>query len=353
MIKQLRKLSLDKLLALLCLFGFICCPSSLAQNALWRSYYGAAQRAYQEGNYTESQDLLLTALNSASTSDETLSTYFYLAHSDVKCGNFTDAEKYYRMLLEDLGTKTWAVVRPPDGTPDWDENASKVEQAVDGNSFYSVLQKKPPQLLSVRLAKPIAIVDVLSDYGTFLQLTKRYPEAEAAYTRALWLSDCRPDQAANYELKILQKLSVLYHLQSKTAQEDAVNRQLLTARNAAVPDFDHILSETIKGLDRFGHNPRAQAIRLNNLALFCATHGDYAKAEALFNRALSCIGEQSGRHKKDRALILSNYSDLLMAMGRVSDAAAINKGATPLTMAPDTKQSAQDDQAGSTRVSRF
>jgi hypothetical protein len=233
-------------------------------------------------------------------------------------------------VLHELGTKTWAVLRPPDGTPEWEQSASRVETATDKSRFLAVLDKKPPKLLAVKLAKPITIVDVLADYGTLLQGMKRYGEAEWAFRQALVLSDCRPDQAISYEVRLLQKLKVLYELQGRDTEMESVSKELAAARNVSIPDFDVLVSQTIKGLDRFGHNPRSLAIRLNNLALFCATHGDYARAQTLFNRSLSCLSEHPNRNKSDRKIILSNYSDLLLAMGRVSEANNVNQQASAL-----------------------
>ena len=56
-----------------------------------------------------------------------------------------------------------------------------VEYTSDGSQFYALLNKKPPPLLSIKLAKPITIVDVLADYGTLLQMEKRYPDAEKPF----------------------------------------------------------------------------------------------------------------------------------------------------------------------------
>lgn len=301
-----------------------------AQDAIWRSYYSAAQKEYQRGDLGEAESLLTTALNSTNKTDESLSTYYYLAHVCEKREHFEDAIRYYRVVLDGLGTKTWAVLRPPDGTPDWEQRPENVEQTADSAEFYAVLKKKPPQLLSIKLAKPITIVDVLADFGTLMQVTKRYNDAETAYRQALILSDCRPDQATNYEVRLLQKLSVLYEIEGRAPEHDAVSQQLAIARNASLPDFDRVISDTIKGLDRFGRDPHSQAIRLNNLALFCATHGDYAKAQSLFNRAVSCLNEHPNRHKRDRAIVLGNYSDLLLAMGRVTEATNINREVTSL-----------------------
>jgi Tfp pilus assembly protein PilF len=314
-------------------------PAAFAQDALWRSYYTSAQRQYQEGNYAEARKLLDSAQKAAFETDETLSTYFYLAHVCVRSEQYQDAENYYKIVLNGLGTKAWAVLRPPDGTPEWEQNSEKVENATDSKHFLAILDKKPPQLLAVKLAKPITIVDVLSDYGTMLQMTKRYEEAEQAYRQALILSDCRPDQATNYEARLLQKLQVLYDLEGRTADKESVGRQLAMARNDSMPDFDALVNQTIKRLDQFGRNPLSLAIRLNNLALFCATHGDYGRAETLFNRSLSCLNDHPVRGKKDRQIILSNYCDLLLAMGRVAEANNLGREVSALASISDSSDS--------------
>lgn len=318
--------------ALFCMLGVAAgsAAPSRAQDALWRTYYSAAQKEYQRGNLGESESLLQTALSASTKTDESLSAYFYLAHVCVRQEKFDEAERCYKILLDGLGTKTWAVLRPPDGTPDWEQTAAEVEQTSETSTFKALLKKRPPQLLSVRLAKPITIVDVLGDYGTLLQLMKRYDEAERCIRQALILADCRPDQAVNYEAKLLQKLSLLYAAQGRAAEREAVDHQLVVARNVSMPDFDKVVNNALKAVDRLGHNSHSQAIRFNNLALFCATHGDYARAQSLFNRAISCMNESPERHKKDRALILSNYSDLLLAMGLFSEGTQLNQQATSL-----------------------
>lgn len=314
---------------------FVCTTTALAQDALWRSYYTSAQKEYQQGNYGETETLLRMALKAACKTDESLSAFFYLAHVCVKRQNYEEAERYYRIVLDGLGTKTWAVLRPPDGTPEWEQSPTDIQSTADTEHFFAMLKHRPQQLLTVKLAKPITIIDVLIDYGTLMQTMKRYQDSEQAFRQALILSDCRPDQAVNYEIKLLQRLAVLYQLQGRKAEGTAVDAQLCNARNSVIPNFDQVVSETIQKLDKIGHNPHALAIRLNNLALFCATHGDYTKAQTLFNRALSCLSEHPHWHKKDRALILNNYSDLLLAMGRVTEASNLLRESSALSSLPD------------------
>jgi len=66
---------------------------ALSQEALWRSYYTTAQKEYQQGNLIESESLLNAALQAACKTDESLSTYFYLAHVSMKRDRFAEAEK--------------------------------------------------------------------------------------------------------------------------------------------------------------------------------------------------------------------------------------------------------------------
>jgi hypothetical protein len=42
------------------------------------------------------------------------------------------------------------------------------------------------------------------------------------------------------------------------------------------------------------------------------------------------LNEHPNRHKRDRAIVLGNYSDLLLAMGRVTEATNINREVTSL-----------------------
>ena len=76
---------------------------------MWKTYYCSAQREYQHGNLGDAETYLLEALHSASQVDQSLSTYFYLAHICTRREHFQDAEQYYNVLLKELGTKTWAV----------------------------------------------------------------------------------------------------------------------------------------------------------------------------------------------------------------------------------------------------
>ena len=337
-----RRLNLLVSFSLTCaiLVGNLSIPYAvLAQTAIWKTYYCSAQREYQKGNLIAAESLLLEALHAECQPDESLSTYYYLAHICTRREHFEDAEKYYGTLLQELGTKTWAVLRPPDGTPDWEQDSSTVDFTSDGSEFYALLNKKPPPLLSIKLAKPITIVDVLADYGTLLQMEKNYPEAEKAFRQALILSDCRPDQAKNYEVGLLQKLSVLYSLEGRTQESDIVMQQLTAARNNSIPNFEEIVDNTIKGLNRFGRNTRTLAIRLNNLGLFCATHGDYGRAQDLFSRALSCLNDKPSANKKEKAIIIGNLADLYLAMGKVSEASDLNKQAISLGMESTEAQS--------------
>lgn len=297
-----------------------------AQDALWRSYYLSAQKEYQAEDFVSARSFMNAALKVASNPDETLSTYYYLAHLCAKTGAMDEAANYYHFLLDQLGTKTWGVLRTPDGTPEWDQTASLTEQTSDGKRFLTLLNKRPPQLLTVRLAKPITIVDVLTDYANLLMAMRRYDDAEETFKRALSLSDCRPDQALNYEVKLLQRLCVLYDLQGRTVEENALKQRLAVERNAYVPNFDNEVNNTIHKLNR-SNNSKALAIRLNNLALFCATHGDYVRAQSLFERSLGCMSDKPNRLRTERAKILNNYSDLLLAMGRASEATSMARQA--------------------------
>ncbi len=88
-----------------------------AQDALWKSFYERAQNEYQHGDFVVAKSMLLMAYNHSTKADESLTALYYLAHTCVKCKDYPEAEKYYSTLIDELGTKTWAVLRPPDGTP--------------------------------------------------------------------------------------------------------------------------------------------------------------------------------------------------------------------------------------------
>lgn len=303
---------------------------AMAQDVLWQSYYTSAQNAYQKGEYEEAARLLNSALNAATKTDESLSTYYYLAHVYEKLNRLEDAQRYYRDVLEELGTKTWAVLRPPDGTPDWDQSAEVVEDAFNTTRFMKVINTRPEPLLSVRLAKPITIVDVLCDYGQLMQQLKQYQDAERTFRQALVLADCRPDHAVTYKVRILERLNILYDLENRGDEQKAIGQELVAARSSAFPDFDKVVAQTIHKVDKFGSNQHQLAIKFNNLALFCATHGDYARAQTLFSRALVASNNLHGRAAEDRATILRNYSDLLQVLGRSTEAVSISSKANAI-----------------------
>ncbi len=126
--------------------------------------------------------------------------------------------------------------------PDWEQDATDVDSTAAADQFLKALNKRPAMLLKMRLAKPVTIVDVLIDYGSLLQTEERLSSAETAYKQALSLADCRPDQAVNYNIRVMQKLAVVFDLEGKPTEAAAVNQQLYVTRNSAIPNFDQIVS---------------------------------------------------------------------------------------------------------------
>ena len=289
-----------------------------AQDAVWRSYFGQAQKSYQSGNYADAEKLLTSALDAARKYDDSLNTFFYLAHTLEKQGQYAQAEGYYKTVLEYLGPKVWATMRLPEGTLEWDQTSSVDSDALNSTQFVQQFphQKEP---FHTRLAKPITTVDVLADLASLFQLEHKYDQAEQTFRQALELSEHRPNAASISQTQLMQKLATLYNTEGKSAESAALLKQLDDVRNACFPGFNQLVEKNLNDLDRFGKNGVLVATRLNNLALFCATHGDYIRAEMLYNRALENC-KTSPVERRDVAIIVRNFADLLQAMGRNDEA---------------------------------
>jgi tetratricopeptide (TPR) repeat protein len=324
------------ILASLCLAAiFNCCTSSvLAQDALWRSYFAAAQKAYQGGQYEESEKLLNSAAESARKMDDSLTTYYYLGRVLERRNDFEQAEKDYRTVLEYLGPKVWATLRPPDGTPAWDETDSlESEKALSIREFLlSFRHIKQP--LQSKLAKPITTVDVLTNLGFLYQDQHRNQEAEQMLRQALVLSELRTESIPLTQPRILQRLAVLYTSEGRKSESDALLRQLDDLRNKSIPEFDQLVQKSIRDVDKMGKNHAVVTTRLNNLALFCATHGDYGRADSLYSRALE---NTQGVNNSDLVVVYRNYADLLEAMGRNDDARKYIKQADGMSNVAQSK----------------
>jgi tetratricopeptide (TPR) repeat protein len=311
-----------------------CCVMPVsAQDALWRSYFASAQKEYQSGHYEESEKLLTSAAESARKIDDSLTTYYYLGRVHERENNFEQSEKDYKTVLEYLGPKVWATLRPPDGTPAWDEADSlETEKALSVRDFlFSFRHIKQP--LQSALAKPITTVDVLTNLGFLYQDQHRNQEAEQMLRQALILSELRTESIPLTQPRILQRLAVLYTTEDRKAESDALLKQLEELRNKSIPEFDQLVQKSIRDVDKM-KNHSLVTTRLNNLALFCATHGDYGRADSLYSRALE---NTQGVNNSDLAIVYRNYADLLEAMGRNADARKYIKQADGLSNVAQSK----------------
>jgi len=291
-----------------------CC----AQDALWRTYFNSAEKAYQQGNYAECERLLNSASNAARKYDDSLITYYYLARVTERLNKPQEAESHYRTVLDNLGPKIWATLRPPDGTIEWDQTESiESDHTLSSHDFFKRFRNQKQPLQS-RLAKPITTVDVLTDLGLLMQDQNKNNEAEQMFRQALMLSELRSETAASTQPRIMQRLAKLYATENRNTESNALYKQLEEMRAKATPGFDQLVDKNVRDINRIGKNKVLTATRLNNLALFCATHGDYMKASDLYTRAL----ETSDIHtnNRDMLIIMRNYADLLEAMGKNEEA---------------------------------
>ncbi|HEY9679237.1 MAG TPA: tetratricopeptide repeat protein [Drouetiella sp.] len=292
--------------------------ASGAQDALWRTYFNSAESAYGAGNYVESEKLLNSAVNAARKYDDSLITYYYLGRVDERLNKPKEAETNYRTVLDNLGPKIWATLRPPDGTLEWDKTESiESDHTLTSHDFFKKFRSHKPPLQSP-LAKPITTVDVLTDLGLLMQEQNRNQEAEQMFRQALMLSELRSETAAATQPRIMQRLAKLYATENRKGESDALYKQLEDLRAKSTPGFDQLVQKNIKNINRLGKNKVLVATRLNNLALFCATHGDYMKASDLYTRALQLA--DAGTNNRDMLIIMRNYADLLEAMGKNEEA---------------------------------
>ncbi len=294
------------------------CSAAQAQDALWRTYFSSAERAYQHGSYKECETLLNSAVGASRKYDDSLIAYYYLARVCERLDNPKAAENNYRTVLDNLGPKIWATLRPPDGALDWDQMQSiESEHTLSSADFLRHFKHQKAPLQS-RLAKPITTVDVLTDLGLLMQEQNRNQEAEQMFRQALMLSELRSETAASAQPRILQRLAKLYATENRKMESDALYKQLEELRAKSMPEFDQLVDKNVKDINRLGKNRVLTATRLNNLALFCSTHGDYPKASSLYGRALENCDRDA--NKADMMIIMRNYADLLEAMGKNEEA---------------------------------
>ncbi|CAN5674005.1 hypothetical protein BH10CYA1_BH10CYA1_55050 [soil metagenome] len=299
-----------------------------AQDALWRTYFNSAEKLYQQGDYKQAESLLNSASLAARKYDDSLITYYYLGRVTERLNRPQEAESHYRTVLDNLGPKIWATLRPPDGTLEWDQTESiESEHTLSSRDFFKRFRNQRAPLQS-RLAKPITTVDVLTDLGLLMQDQNRTQEAEQMFRQALMLSELRSESAASTQPRILQRLAKLYASQNRKAESDALYKQLDDIRAKSNPGFDQLVDRNVKDINRIGKNKVLTATRLNNLALFCATHGDYMKASDLYTRALANSDSHTNNH--DMLIIMRNYADLLEAMGKNEEAKRFLKQADGL-----------------------
>ncbi len=312
------------------------CPASQAQDALWRTYFNSAEKAYQLGDYKECETLLNSASGAARKYDDSLITYYYLGRVTERLNRPQEAETHYRTVLDNLGPKIWATLRPPDGTLEWDQTESiESEHTLTSRDFFKRFRNQRQPLQS-RLAKPITTVDVLIDLGLLMQDQNRNQEAEQMFRQALMLSELRSETAASTQPRILQRLAKLYATQNRKTESDALYKQLEEIRAKSTPGFDLLVDQNVKDINRIGKNKVLTATRLNNLALFCATHGDYMKASALYTRSLETCDTQT--NNRDMLIIMRNYADLLEAMGKNEEAKRFLRQAEGLGSVAELRQ---------------
>lgn len=313
------KLTFSVVSALLVLWAtLISCNPALAQDALWRTYFVSAEHAYQQGNYKDCEQLLNSAVGASRKYDDSLIAHYYLARVCERLDKPREAEENYRIVLENLGPKIWATLRPPDGALDWDQiQTIESDHVLSSADFLKHFrhQKAP---LQTRLAKPITTVDVLTDLGLLMQDQNRNQEAEQMFRQALMLSELRSETAISSQPRILQRLAKLYASENRKMESEALYKQLEDLRVRTMPEFDQLVDKNVKDINRLGKNRLLTATRLNNLALFCSTHGDYPKASSLYGRALENCDKDA--NKSDMMIIMRNYADLLEAMGKNEEA---------------------------------
>ncbi len=304
---------------LLVLWGtLIWCSAAQGQDALWRTYFVSAEHAYQHGHYQDCEMLLNSAVGASRKYDDSLIAHYYLARVCERLDKTGEAEKNYRIVLDNLGPKIWATLRPPDGALDWDQMQSiESEHTLSSADFLKHFrhQKAP---LQTRLAKPITTVDVLTDLGLLMQEQNRNQEAEQMFRQALMLSELRSETAISAQPRILQRLAKLYASENRKMESDALYKQLEELRAKTMPEFEQLVDKNVKDINRLGKNRLLTATRLNNLALFCSTHGDYPRASSLYGRALENCDKDA--NKTDMMIIMRNYADLLEAMGKNEEA---------------------------------
>lgn len=318
-IMHLTEKSYRFVLSFLVLFGTAMgCSSAQAQDALYRTYFTSAEKAYQQGNYKDCQELLNSAVGAARKYDDSLIAYYYLGRVCERLDKLKEAETNYRTVLDNLGPKIWATLRPPEGTLDWEQTESIDSQHTLSSSDFLKHFRHHRAPLQSRLAKPITTVDILTDLGLLMQEENRTQEAEQMFRQALMLSELRSESAITAQPKILQRLAKLYATQNRKMESDAVYRQLEELRAKSMPGFDQLVDKNVKDINRLGKNRVLTATRLNNLALFCSIHGDYAKASSLYGRALENCDKDA--NKADMMIIMRNYADLLEAMGKNEEA---------------------------------
>jgi tetratricopeptide (TPR) repeat protein len=310
-----------KLPLILASLSFLMCTQTqvLGQDLLWRTYFNSAQKEYAKGNFDEAEKLLNAALNVARKYDDSVTVFYYLAKTAERRGDLQKAEGHYETVLEYLGPKVWATLRPPEGALEWEDNANVDSDALlSSTEFVHQLPKRKEPYVG-RLAKPITTVDVLTDIGTLFHREHKDVDAEKAYRQALQLVEHRPNASNIGQAGIMQKLSDLYTSEGKDPEAQALRSHMTEVNNEAFPDFSKIVEKNLRERERFGANTVQVSTRLNNLALYCATHGDYVRAELLYKRALENC-KVTPVSKKSVAVILRNYADLLQSLGRHDEA---------------------------------
>ena len=237
-----------------------------ASESRWDKYTRAGREAYEQGRYTEAEEMVLVALKEAKS--------------------FGAQDARLATSVNDLAVLFQAQERYEEAEP-LHRRALEVREKTLG-----------PEHPDVALS--------LNNLAMLYQVQRRYEAAEPLHRRALEVRNkvLGPDHLD--VAQSLNNLGALYYKQGKYTDAEALHRQALEVREKVLgPEHPDV------------------AVSLQNLAMLYQRQGKYAEAETHYKKALEVLETALGPEHPSVVTLLKSYALLLRHADRHTEADAM------------------------------
>jgi tetratricopeptide (TPR) repeat protein len=227
---------------LLAIFAAHCCPSALAQDALWERYTQAGTEAAKRNDFPLAESSFQAALHRAekfNTDDKVRATsYDNVADTKYKAGHFADAEPYYKKSIACL------------------------QRCVTRDALM-----RPGQDEQLKLKREL--INELSDLADCYRAETKYFEAEQTYRQAVATTNGTDQDAQVQKAIVKSRLGDVLSLQNKFDEAEKLYKESLPVFEKAhndrltldlLEDYDALLRMTKRSKEADAMEDRIKTI---------------------------------------------------------------------------------------------